>query len=381
MTKFDELQAEHQQLLKRIESQDDPARLVDEATAYIARVRDGAEEVSSPRDRDQLRANLRFWASFVFDKTGTYPGTALRPARLSSAEPATPLPKPAAPGVWAWVIGMGLIGLVALVSLVVAFSSQAPAPIARTTAPTIHPTQLSPTLESLAAQTATAMSVVTTAEAATFLPTPPPTPTREPTSTPEVTVLTPSPATSFSTPQSPTPTPTQGPLGPATGPQDLPPAIGDSTLLLATLTAEKQDCAVRTIDLSFDQARQLKDAQLEGLTVRAIQAGSDGSRLDAQLAGDNRSATLDLSGVATRGPGAFVVQVDHPKLVFSSVIVQFSADCSRNRARIDYGVAQPIAPPRNSPDLDFGWHFLTWGPSPFGYHWVAVTRLPPAGGA
>ncbi len=83
MTKFEELQQIHQRLLDRMDevSDADKAAFVREAQNYVTRVRDEAAAVPDPRDRDQLRANLRYWASYVYDATGVYPNTTMRPAQ------------------------------------------------------------------------------------------------------------------------------------------------------------------------------------------------------------------------------------------------------------------------------------------------------------
>jgi hypothetical protein len=107
MTKFEELQQVHQQLLDRMDEVSDKAEFAREVQGYIARVCDEAVDVPAPRDRDQLRANLRFWASYVYDVTGTYPNTTMRPAYPSAATPvestsfAPPpvVPAPAAPSI------------------------------------------------------------------------------------------------------------------------------------------------------------------------------------------------------------------------------------------------------------------------------------------
>jgi hypothetical protein len=80
MNKFSELQAGHRDLLKKHEDNRDSDELLNAARTYIKKVCAESESVASSRDRDQLRANLRFWASFVYDKTGIYPDTTLRPA-------------------------------------------------------------------------------------------------------------------------------------------------------------------------------------------------------------------------------------------------------------------------------------------------------------
>ena len=97
MSDYPELQTEHLRLLAQREAGSDPQALLKNAQAYIAQARVAAEGIAAPRDRDQLRANLRFWATFVFDQTGVYPDTTLRPS-LSPTLPSSPAP------VW-WQIG------------------------------------------------------------------------------------------------------------------------------------------------------------------------------------------------------------------------------------------------------------------------------------
>ena len=103
MTKFDELQQTHQHLLDRMGEVADKATFVREVQDYVSQVCDEAVDVPAPRDRDQLRANLRYWASYLYDTTGTYPNTTLRPAwpvaagtRETNATPPE-APAPAAP--------------------------------------------------------------------------------------------------------------------------------------------------------------------------------------------------------------------------------------------------------------------------------------------
>src|SRR5512146_1555909 len=79
MSKYDELQAGHQRLLELREQAGDPAALLQAAQAYIEQVKTGAQDVPDLRDRSQLRANLRFWAAFVFEQTKNYPDTTLLP--------------------------------------------------------------------------------------------------------------------------------------------------------------------------------------------------------------------------------------------------------------------------------------------------------------
>ena len=96
MTIFQDLQAEHEALLNQREAPSDPAQFITEVRRYIDRVCAGAADVSAPRERDQLRAILRFWAAYVYDKTGTYPDTTLRPA-MTREEGVLPVASPAPP--------------------------------------------------------------------------------------------------------------------------------------------------------------------------------------------------------------------------------------------------------------------------------------------
>jgi hypothetical protein len=78
MTPFQDLQAKHEALLKRHETEDTSQFWAD-VQAFIDHACVAAEGIPAPRERDQLRAILRFWASYVYDKTGSYPDTNLRP--------------------------------------------------------------------------------------------------------------------------------------------------------------------------------------------------------------------------------------------------------------------------------------------------------------
>ena len=92
---FRQLQSRHEELLKLLE---DEAEVLPEVQAYIRAVRSESSRVTEAQDRDQLRANLRYWASFVHESTGVYPSTDLAPAEASRIQ-------------W-WNIGRWPIGLI-----------------------------------------------------------------------------------------------------------------------------------------------------------------------------------------------------------------------------------------------------------------------------
>jgi len=111
VTGYPKLQTEHQRLLAQREAGGDPQALLKDIRAYITQARVAAGEITTPRDRDQLRANLRFWAAFVFDQTGTYPDATLRPSNLGPVSEPRPSPR------WQlwWVWGLLAAGLTLLI--------------------------------------------------------------------------------------------------------------------------------------------------------------------------------------------------------------------------------------------------------------------------
>jgi hypothetical protein len=200
MTKFEELQHAHQRLLDRVDEVTDKAAFVSEVQSYVTRVCEEAVDVSAPRDRDQLRANLRFWASYVYDATGTYPNTTMRPARPEAAPPMGSTvftPSPASkrgPRRIIW----GIAALAALAIFIAAIALAAN----RTGAPAPSSTGEASQPDRVATQVIEQMSVnatMTQVVADSSTPTPRPTATPLPTKTPPPTLTPTAP---------PTPTPT-----------------------------------------------------------------------------------------------------------------------------------------------------------------------------
>ncbi|HSD84158.1 MAG TPA: hypothetical protein VLG46_09880 [Anaerolineae bacterium] len=108
MSRYDELQQTHQRLLDRMSDLADEDAFRREVQDYVARVCEEAIDVPRPRERDQLRANLRYWASYLYDTTGTYPQTTLRPAR-------SPVPEGAATSFRFTTIGLSVILMLFLI--------------------------------------------------------------------------------------------------------------------------------------------------------------------------------------------------------------------------------------------------------------------------
>ncbi len=76
MSIFQNLQSSHEALLQRQQANEP---ILNEVKAYIEQVRAASNQVGASRERDQLRANLRYWAGYVFDQEKVYPNTDLAP--------------------------------------------------------------------------------------------------------------------------------------------------------------------------------------------------------------------------------------------------------------------------------------------------------------
>ena len=138
MTTFATLQTQHEQLLARQDQLPEgdlrrrtPAalELLEDARRYAAEAVAQSDQVTDPRERDLLRAYLRYWATFIYDGSGVFPKTDLRPAALSGREAAPPtpttqtVPAPAARrgGLPGWLLG--LLGLLVILLLFAAGNS------------------------------------------------------------------------------------------------------------------------------------------------------------------------------------------------------------------------------------------------------------------
>jgi len=76
MNDFKALQRSHELLLKSQQSGDDISEKVKE---YIEQVKVSSSEIYQNAERDQLRSNLRYWASYLYEKKGKFPQLELLP--------------------------------------------------------------------------------------------------------------------------------------------------------------------------------------------------------------------------------------------------------------------------------------------------------------
>ena len=82
MTPFATLQQQHEALLARQDAL--PAaelrprspraeQLLQDARQFVADAIAQSDKVTDPRERDLLRAYLRYWATFIYDGSGVFP--------------------------------------------------------------------------------------------------------------------------------------------------------------------------------------------------------------------------------------------------------------------------------------------------------------------
>jgi Tol biopolymer transport system component len=98
MSSFKNLQARHEELIGKAQSNED---VLDQVQGLIADIQRESANISSSSERDQLRSNLRYWASYVYEKTGAYPNVDLSPA--------------AAPSRPRWIIPAVTVGVLVLI--------------------------------------------------------------------------------------------------------------------------------------------------------------------------------------------------------------------------------------------------------------------------
>ena len=398
MTMYDDLQAEHRALLEQREAGSNSDELRVAVAAYIRRVRSEARHVSNPRNRDQLRANLRFWASFLYDQTGTYPETTLSP---SSGFTLTAKPVLGGPSRWLFW-GTAVVILVFLVSIVVvAFLN-----VADQISLSMPSTAINELVTQIQSQQTVSARQSTQTAAAPRTPTPSSTPTVTATprlsTTPDilrtfVSESTQAAATDFAG----TATAEQQTYFPTTGGGE-----NARLALLPTIVAQASPlgCGGRSIQVGFalSDTSKIQNSPAfsetvatitsRDLQVSVIPAGGGrtiGSNSRPDDAGDVNELKFNLAGYALSA-STYLVHVEHSTLTVADVIVQFPEDCSQDEVEITYtwGLVSSLSVAELTRDanLSLRWDLLTWGPTPQIQQgstapvWVALLSLKAQGG-
>jgi hypothetical protein len=256
MSVFLELQAEHQTLLaqqsdfrppvdssEELSSSVKEQELLEQVQEYIRRVRQESHQVASPHERDQLRANIRYWSGYVFEQTGTYPNTELAPASDLAPDNTGLLRAPLI------IAGLVILLIIALGAAVFGLMNNNAAEIAATQT---RNSEIEATNESA---TQTVGAIQTEVTPLTETPTLVNTSTSTPSSTPSLTPT--STATATATPM-PTPTETPTPALPGLFAQLIYPEDGTEVQPRTTLTGTfmlRESWSIHVLLQPFSQGR------------------------------------------------------------------------------------------------------------------------------
>jgi len=391
MTKFDELKAEHQRLLAEHDAGGDDAALLVSAQGYIERIRVEADQVPDPRDRDQLRSYLRFWGAYVYDRTGTYPESSLRPALQVEAPRRKKWD-------WRWALG-GVIFLIIVAVFVVAgggllANRSANLELSKTSIARI--TTEAPAMVE-ATETMPQPSPSSTPLSASSTPSPTSVPTA--TSTPTNVKFTPEPSTATiavlltqaaeaatrEVEQIITAIPTVGSEGP------LIPETGGGGFLGTLVDAEVRGvvgwdwCTSGLLEVSIADPKLVFDENAT-LTLWVDPAGSQ-RVLRQEITIDQPKVLIDLANLGGTDTSA-LLHLEHPQFPSKDLIFHFGAACKAERLLVTYRAVDEWLsfeeePPRNQ-NLSLVWRLVTWGPAPMTDNqegrWVATLDLGGQGG-
>jgi hypothetical protein len=138
-TNFRSLQDRHEALLQKQQglSEENQQDFVKEVREYIEEAKRGGSYISANRERDQIRANLRYWANYIYSIEKTFPDTELAPSSVESKSFS-----PTLIGIIAiFVLGIAVLGG-GIFALRAAFPSSG-SPVTETALPPNTPTPLS----------------------------------------------------------------------------------------------------------------------------------------------------------------------------------------------------------------------------------------------
>lgn len=86
---FKSLQTQHESLLQKQQNitKKNQQDFTKEVREYIEQAKRGGSNIASTRERDQVRANLRYWANYIYGIEGVFPDTELAPSMVTDKRP------------------------------------------------------------------------------------------------------------------------------------------------------------------------------------------------------------------------------------------------------------------------------------------------------
>ena len=368
MDRFQELQKKHIDLLRRYESNKESADFLKDVQEYTQQVLTASREINDSRERNQLRANLRFWGAYIYDHTGTYPNLTLLPSEGRIEAP--PPRKTRATYITAASIG-GII-IVSFV-LLTAFFLLRGIRLPYSTAPASTNTPINPTslfATSIGGTPVLSMSDVANFGTSTAL---------AQTGTPQA-VATQTPAVGV-TPQDLSATPT--PLAPInltfTATATLAGGYLDTSSIgfAPHMSYSTPECTQREIMISwrdFDWDTGLLPGSSEiGNAVASLSLPGSGEIISqANIIPNGESTILGLSDPTF--DQSYFLQVKHSTFLFQPIIIQFTSDCTYNRQVVTYSGRSGII---NQSTLDIDFTLVDWGPNSLNSssEWIAEVLI------
>lgn len=409
------LQAEHERLLGRLDDSGgtpcpgpthppieqlsfETQALIHEARAYVERAKAESEWVSDARDRSQLRANLRFWASFLLNCTGAYPDTTLRPARPFMSDlsglPKTP-PSGAgigeASGKPQAITGSALNHDLSDLDLEEEAESEATADT-EAEASRARPTWFSRLSRFFGLFAILIVGVIPLAAVCMALSLF----YNLDNQSPWASAGNPATQTAMAAQQLPSPTPislategvipTPDPLAPYPG-VELPRLIAQVSM---GQSASQGPGCVPVLVLSLNAPKTSDGVPIPAVNAAIYPAGAAQplERVALEPGASPLSLALDGAGPANASQD-WLVQAEHPWLGVEAVILSRALfeNCDQNQVTIVYQaesdaeVWQRAQESVSPDDLSLSWELLTWGPEALGGQtWVAVLALQASGG-
>ena len=334
MSNFQQLQDKHIKLLQSHEKHKESPELLKEVKEYTEEVVNASREIGDSRERNQLRANLRFWGAYIYDQTGTYPNLNLLPSEGGTAAPP---PKAAAINI-RWVIIVPLI----LILLTAVYLGGRFRFTRYSNSQSSGQSGMSD-IEVFATGTAVAVATQLAIDPADIVTqTAVPTPLTFPTATAALYI----------------PTTGGGGLG----------FIGH-----AYASTEIQDdisCSSQRINIKILNGFAT-DKSVEPAILTISEEGSFNKVVERQIsltAGDslvtiNEEINTEINIPDARG--SYLIYIDHPKLTFDAVIIQHLPDCRGNLTNIAYVIPSDDYDQLESrPNLGVNFNLVAWGPNP-----------------
>jgi hypothetical protein len=414
MSKFNELQNRHLELLNKFKDNQSSPQFIHDVEKYIEDVKIAGKEIGSSQERDQLRANLRFWGAFIFEQKKVYPDVTLWPSTQKNTRIQRGSEK-------TFLVSASILGGLVLLGLLCAagylFFSRNSSQQAEATAFVMATNQQS-TIQVGMTHQAAAQALTQTAA---------PTNTVPPTNTPVIAEATFTPVES--TNQNPAMTATvaagftqlanstQDPAAAATigagltqlavstrNPATATIAAGLTQLALSTQTViatatalpntggeptserfspqvtylrsgcedQKREITIAWRDFTWDTTLLPATSNIQNATAYLSALGTGDLEFPADVIPNGSVTVFELPN--TRSNRSYLLQIKHSIFLFDPIIIQFTPDCAYNHVFITYSGYSDII---NESTLDVGLVLTDWGPDSLDepFSWVAMLEI------